>query len=205
MNRITKIQMPQSLIDLRDQVLKRSQKRMPKWKFRIAPDVVVQLQPKPDREFIVWEGHFPDQVKHHALLQFEGVIVTCDGADAAALAKQSGLEAYARRDVQIAIIKGEWCMLRDGGGGRVASHLQGRAWSDAMDPLRDKANTALPTALAAGMFDVVTPANMLTAQCLICGKKLTDPVSKARGIGPECAGTTSNKVPRLYLLDEARP
>lgn len=35
------------LAELREEVLKHSLKRMPKWKFRFAPDVVVQLQPKP--------------------------------------------------------------------------------------------------------------------------------------------------------------
>src|SRR5215471_16630822 len=35
------------LAALREEVLKHSLKRMPKWKFRFAPDIVVQLQPKP--------------------------------------------------------------------------------------------------------------------------------------------------------------
>jgi hypothetical protein len=35
------------LVELREEVLKHSLKRMPKWKFRFAPDIVVQLQPKP--------------------------------------------------------------------------------------------------------------------------------------------------------------
>src|SRR5690242_13903054 len=33
---------------LRDAVLVRSTKRMPKWKFRVAPDIVAQIQPRPD-------------------------------------------------------------------------------------------------------------------------------------------------------------
>jgi hypothetical protein len=33
------------LSDLRTEVLNHSDKRMPKWKFRIAPDVVMELQP----------------------------------------------------------------------------------------------------------------------------------------------------------------
>jgi len=35
------------LAELREEVLEHSLKRMPKWKFRFAPDIVVQLQPKP--------------------------------------------------------------------------------------------------------------------------------------------------------------
>jgi hypothetical protein len=35
---------------LRQAVLARSTKRMPKWKFRVAPDVVLQIQPQPDTQ-----------------------------------------------------------------------------------------------------------------------------------------------------------
>jgi hypothetical protein len=35
------------LAELREEVLKHSPKRIPKWKFRVAPDIVMQLQPKP--------------------------------------------------------------------------------------------------------------------------------------------------------------
>jgi hypothetical protein len=37
------------------------------------------------------------------------------------------------------------------------------------------------------------------------GKGLTDPVSMARFIGPECAGTSSLAVSRVVRLAEARP
>ena len=36
-----------ALAALRDAVLQRSDKRMPRWSFRIAPDIVTQIQPKP--------------------------------------------------------------------------------------------------------------------------------------------------------------
>jgi hypothetical protein len=32
---------------LRDAVLERSDKRMPKWKFRVADDIVTEIQPRP--------------------------------------------------------------------------------------------------------------------------------------------------------------
>jgi uncharacterized protein DUF6011 len=44
------------------------------------------------------------------------------------------------------------------------------------------------TALRAGLFNVGAPAQMLSHNCVICGKGLTDPASMARWIGPECAG-----------------
>jgi hypothetical protein len=34
-----------ALAELRDMVLARSKKRRPKWRFRLAPDLVLQLQP----------------------------------------------------------------------------------------------------------------------------------------------------------------
>ena len=47
--------------------------------------------------------------------------------------------------------------------------------------------------------DGSTPAKMLSHNCVICGKGLTDPASMARWIGPECAGTSSLRVP--FVLD----
>jgi hypothetical protein len=50
---------------------------------------------------------------------------------------------------------------------------------------------------------------MLAPNCLLCGKGLTDPASMARGIGPECAGTSSIHAPKMQNLaggeDEAAP
>jgi hypothetical protein len=37
------------LAALREAVLVRSTKRMPKWKFRVASDVVIQIQPRTDK------------------------------------------------------------------------------------------------------------------------------------------------------------
>jgi hypothetical protein len=39
------------------------------------------------------------------------------------------------------------------------------------------------------------PAQMLSYNCVICGKGLTDPASMARWIGPECAGTSTLHMP----------
>jgi hypothetical protein len=39
------------------------------------------------------------------------------------------------------------------------------------------------------------PSVMLSANCLACGKALTDPASRARCIGPECWGSSSLTVP----------
>src|SRR6516225_1932121 len=34
------------LVDLRSRVFERSEKRSPKWKFRLVPDLILQIQPK---------------------------------------------------------------------------------------------------------------------------------------------------------------
>ena len=60
-------------------------------------------------------------------------------------------------------------------------------------------------------------AVLLSSNCLICGKGLTDPVSRARLIGPECAGRASIvdtltsdlgqstlRVPRMELFETIR-
>jgi hypothetical protein len=70
------------LAELREEVLKHSLKRMPKWKFRFAPDVIVQLQPKPTvlpSEAAIARGVKP---KFHL---FEGVAVLQEGVTGDAL------------------------------------------------------------------------------------------------------------------------
>jgi Family of unknown function (DUF6011) len=46
------------------------------------------------------------------------------------------------------------------------------------------------------------PEKMLCPNCLLCGKALTDPVSMARFIGPECAGTSSANLRSMVNLGE---
>jgi hypothetical protein len=52
-------------------ILERSEQRSPKWKFRIASDLVLQIQPKLTT----------------ALLRFEGVALQCEGANLDVLLK----------------------------------------------------------------------------------------------------------------------
>src|SRR5262249_5251416 len=60
------------LAELREEVLNYSLKRMPKWKFRLAPDLIMQLQPKPTvmpSALAITRGFKPQ------LQRFEGVAV----------------------------------------------------------------------------------------------------------------------------------
>jgi hypothetical protein len=55
-------------------------------------------------------------------------------------------------------------------------------------------------AFEAGFFERLDPAKMFSGQCLCCGRPLTDPVSQARLIGPECAGDASANIGRIFEL-----
>ena len=63
--------------------------------------------------------------------------------------------------------------------------------------VRDRLIETLPTA-----FDKLRPEMMVQHACLFCGKRLTDPVSMARWIGPECAGTAAAITPFVVNLSE---
>ncbi len=52
--------------------------------------------------------------------------------------------------------------------------------------------------LAGGYFEELPKQAILVPQCLVCGRTLTDPASMARQIGPECAGSASLRVPRVF-------
>ena len=177
------------LAELREEVLKHSLKRMPKWKFRFAPDIVVQLQPKPT---ILPIGRKP---KHQ---HFVGVAVMMEGVTSEALKQtprrpcppwwQIKFEIYTHNPTTSM----DWVLDRTGGGWQGGS---------------DRAGVSTPfarfaAALRGGYFAASMPPRMLSHHCMICGKGLTDPASMARWIGPECAGTSTLQVPFLITLDQ---
>ena len=160
-----------ALAHLRAMVLARSEKRSPKWKFRLASNLVVQIQPKLTT----------------SLLRFECLALQCCGANLELLATPlNKMEAdYCRIHFELrADVPDEWrfkptsCQRKRGTDGAVY-------WQ-----LRDHLVSAFNT-----RFDQLRPELMLGSQCLICGKGLTDPVSMARFIGPECAGTAAEGLP----------
>ena len=61
--------------------------------------------------------------------------------------------------------------------------------------VRDRLIETLPVA-----FDKLQPEMMLSPACLFCGRPLTDPVSMARWIRPECAGTAAAITPYVVNL-----
>jgi hypothetical protein len=49
-------------------------------------------------------------------------------------------------------------------------------------------------------FKTLRPEMMLKPACLLCGRKLTDPISQARWIGPECNGSAAALNPFIIKL-----
>ena len=181
------------LADLREEVLKRSLKRMPKWKFRLAPDLVLQLQPKPTvmlSETAMARG-FKPKLQH-----FEGVAVMTDGVTGAVFKHlpqrpcppwwQIKFELYAQA------CDADWIFKRTSG-----------YWQRGAEPTGTGTMVRrLVAAFRGGFLDGAVPAEMLSPNCVICGKGLTDPASMARWIGPECASTSSLYVP--FVIDTSK-
>ena len=169
------IQLPEIpfLQSLYDAVLSRSEKRMPKWKFRLAADVVVEIQPKLTRtgRLFHWQA------------------LKCEGANEKMFAEpRTKVRPYL-------MVSGTLRTAVDDAGYTLKAH--GARWSHGGNlnmggALREQ----IVAAFREGRFDRFTPS-MLGTHCLLCGKGLTDPVSMARLIGPECFGSASVNIPGL--------
>jgi hypothetical protein len=193
-----------TLAALRDQVLQRDRNRKPKWRFRLAPDLIVQLQP--------WG--------EHARLLSEADSETLLRLDASGDERHRFVETHALRLVRC--FKGEAIIGRDD----VASFARAPAgespwswlyfaiyadaagaWLLRLEIWRSSGAADTPAALGRlraalqpERFATLDPDLLLQTACLICGRPLTDPASLARWIGPECFGTGSLVVPRTSLL-----
>jgi hypothetical protein len=161
------------LESLYDAVLERSEKRMPKWEFRLAADVMLEIQPKLTRtgRLFHWQA------------------LKCEGANK---------EMFASPRTRVhphTMLGGKLCDV-DGGAGYTLK-VTSVGWSTSLDRVAGLALCEqIIAAFREGRFDRFTPG-MLGNHCLLCGKGLTDPVSMARFLGPECAGTSSSSIPWL--------
>jgi hypothetical protein len=168
----TPIPPPRDLAELRAYVLSRSEKRSPRWRFRLAPDLVVQIQPKLTQAFA----------------RFECAALQCEGADAKLLTgsrKDIGRDYWKVSFDLRAAAPDAWVFKPTYLGWRRRSDLS------VFQVLRER----LVTAFQSDVFNDLKPATLLLPHCLCCGKALTDPVSMARMIGPECAGSGSVNLP----------
>lgn len=176
------------LRDLREECLFRSEKRMPKWKFRIAPDFVIQLQPKAT---YVPSARQIETGTRIQLLNFDGIGIAVETGTATAemFAKKPNSTPWCSVSFQIfAYEESKWLFKLKSG--RWTRDSRGRAGYEALVE-------RVVNSFAGDFFNTLTPNALLGNHCLICGKGLTDPASMARRIGPERAGTSSLTVPGI--------
>jgi Family of unknown function (DUF6011) len=182
------------LAELREEVLKHSLRRMPKWKFRLASDLVLQLQPKPT--VLLSEAAAARGLKPK-LQHFEGVAVMTEGVTGAVFKHLPRGPAPPRWQIKFELYSqspdADWVFKRTSG-----------YWQHGAD--RTGTGTIVQRLIAAfqgGFLDGSAPTEVLSPNCVICGKGLTDPASMARWIGPECAGTSSLRVPFVINASNA--
>jgi hypothetical protein len=167
---------------LRVCVVSRSVERMPKWKFRISADVVTQVQPRPS--------------SFAALFCCKAVVHDEAGAELLT-DKRRPLDSW-MIEFKLFVILHEEADFTDDGDWHLkptrVGFRTGQPHSDIFT-VRDRLIETLPVA-----FDKLRPEMMLRPACLFCGRPLTDPVSMARWIGPECAGTAAAITPFVVNL-----
>lgn len=180
-----------TLAHLRDQVLQRSTKRCPKWKFRLAPDIVAQLQPRA----CVWLT--PAIARRYdyrqRTLEFDGRAYFGPNLtdQTFTTARPAGVPILLFTIYEEDESPDTWSVKFH----RVST-VRRDPMTRALEPVNyignaDRLVQRLHPDTFSGLPDV-----MLSPNCLICGKGLTDPASMARFIGPECAATSS-----LYVVD----
>ena len=184
------------LENLREACLTRSTTHLPICRFRAADGFVFQLQPRPVVE--TW----PTVSAGAGILRlFRGIAVMVDKGQASApMLTCSRFDfpddvLWRRRHFEVVERDGDrmrWHLVRRG-----CDHV--RRAGDCLSIL----DRRLAKIFAGDFFRKdLTPESMLSPQCLLCGAALSDPASMARGIGPECAGSTSVVVP--FMLTKRR-
>jgi hypothetical protein len=157
------------LAELRAFVLERSHRRLPRWHFRLADDLVLRIQPRPAERrdaFYAFVG-----------AAFQGEEITRARLDA------RDTRGLWRLEFGIKTAESPWSI-------RVYSIGGPPGWRDAATAVAGTAFRARVLAtLCPERFATLDAGLLLSQHCLICGKGLTDPVSVARWIGPECAGS----------------
>jgi hypothetical protein len=164
------------LQQLNDWVIKQNEKRLPKWKFSFAPDFAMQIHPRVTRAY--------DTLFECFALQTENVT-----ADLFTEPSKLRGRTYYRIRFDLQVVGGVWTFSYRGGVGRWAPYTEGEF---------DKVCQRTIDALKPEYFSYLQPKMMLAPHCLCCGKKLTDPVSMARWIGPECFGSASTNLPQIF-------
>jgi hypothetical protein len=169
------------LRELNDWVIKQNENRLPKWKFKFAPDLAVQIQTKVTRQ--------------HAIL-FECIAIRAENISAKHFTEPKQLR-------ELDYGKHIFDLFCDDHEPDAAWHFQTRRATYGRDYSRDERmelRQQVIDALHPDRFAHLSPERMLSPSCICCGKPLTDPASMARWIGPECWGNGSVNIPRVFKL-----
>lgn len=161
-------------------------RRMPKWRLRVAPDLVLEIQPK-----------------DAARLRFAGWAIEGDTVTAQLFTSPRHARAWDRRgELRFIIVQPPTAEAWDfhPRSADMCSRAADGQWIRADPrPLRLRVFEALDEFADRD----INALSLLSDHCVCCGKALTDPVSRARKIGPECAGRRPG-VPMVPLTG-ARP
>jgi hypothetical protein len=188
-----------ALADLRIAVLAANRRRSPRWGFRLAPDLVMQLQPKS----VVWEGRVYRGFRQEEV-RFDGAVEYApEGVVSADVFQRSPGWRDPRMRLPFTVIG--WADTPESWELQPGSCRFSKVLRHGWGAVRDILVQRLHAAFTSGTFERFQPSLMLRPACLRCGKALTDPASMARWIGPECASTGSLVVPGLVLVDETQP
>lgn len=164
-----------ALAELRDHVLECTTKKMPRWKFSLGQDFVLQIQPKSGGR-----------------VEFIGKAVMREGATIKDLTATP--EGNGWRSLNFSI----------GDGAMQVTHCSWHRDSSGIGALQDM-RARLTGHFNGGALAEITPEKMLARACLVCGKTLTDPELMARLIGPECAGLRKTKRKNHGVLARNKP
>jgi hypothetical protein len=163
--------------DLREALLRHDdqKRRWPKWQFMFAQDLAIQVQPQAE----AMHGY----TVLFKLRALEGRGIRREHFRSDGSARQAGLAQadYEIRSPLVGNDAGAWRLRLRRGIGRPAAE----SYAD----FKARADRFEQRVLLALRPNEVGELNlsMLSHYCLICGRALTDPISMARLIGPECA------------------
>jgi hypothetical protein len=177
----TKVPVIPLLQELHDFVIRQNECRLPKWKFKFADDLAIQIHPK--------------LTQKHALL-FEGLALQAENLSVKLFTEPKQLRqlvAYWRLGFQLFRDQGDvhWSFTPKSAGRGRGCQRHG------LRELRQR----VVEVLRPERFAKLDRTYMLSPHCLCCGKGLTDPVSIARWIGPECWGSASTHLPQIFKAE----
>jgi hypothetical protein len=166
------------LQELRTLVFALNRKRLPKWRFRQPdrPTLVIQLQP-------IAQKHFPSWL-------FEGHAIQGEGITRTTFTEPGGHVGLASWWFRLVTTSEGW-------------EVEGHGHS--IRPLAEMVAFKADVVALLRALTHLQAVWLLEPYCLLCGKSLTDPISQARGIGPECArhiGLGSGIYARLFQVPQ---